>query len=135
MDYFTEKFGFESDDLGKVTDEISRILSMLPEHRFNDSYGGDISSFGKRGEPGGRLILYYNHSGDISGPYVHEEEFPELGLVLLVEQRNTYLDYEPRLRQMTAFEPILLYRSRHLESVGRSEELFDLAKDRSKPKL
>jgi hypothetical protein len=134
MDYFAEKFGFESDDLNKVTKEIARVLHMASQHKFSDSYGGDISSFGKRGEQGGRLILYYNHSGDISGPYIHEEDFPELGFILLIEQQNNYTDYEPKLRQMTSFKPILLYRSQRLESRGKSEVLFDLVKAPSKPK-
>lgn len=135
MDYFTEKFEFESDDLSKVTEEIAHALHMIPQRKFNDSYGGDISSFGKRGEQGGRLILYYNHSGDISGPYVHEEEFPDLSLILLIEQQNNYTDYEPKLRQMASFKPILLYRSQRLESSGKTEVLFDLVTAPSKSML
>ena len=45
MDLFTEKFGFESEDLGGVTETLSDALNLKPEHRFSDGYGGDISSF------------------------------------------------------------------------------------------
>lgn len=132
MDYFTEEFGFESDDLELVAEELARVLNMRPEHRFSDSFGGDISSFGKRGAPGGRLILYYNHSRDTSGPYVNEGNFPEFGLILNIEQEGDYVDYEPMLHQMVGHMPILIERRRWLESKGKREILFDLGKARSK---
>ena len=65
--YHLEKFGFECADLGFVTDELSSALDLEAEHRFNDAYGGDISFFDERGTLGGRLILYANQNGDISG--------------------------------------------------------------------
>jgi hypothetical protein len=131
MIYFTEKFGFEADEFDAVTNELKRVLNMLPEHRFNDSYGGDISLFEIDKMPDGHLILYHNHSGDASGPYVNEEDFPELGLVLLIEQQGEYVDYEPRLKRMEKFKPILLHRSQYEVESKRNEVKFDLAKERS----
>jgi len=37
MDLFTDKFGFESEDLDAVTTELSRVLEMPSELRFNES--------------------------------------------------------------------------------------------------
>jgi len=132
MDYFTEKFGFKSDDFDGMTKELEHVLNMIPEHRFSDSYGGDISLFEKDSASDGSLVLYHNHSGDASGPYVNEEEFPELGLILKIEQQGEYVDYEPKLNRMENFKPILLYRSRYESESKRKEIKFDLAKERAK---
>jgi len=129
MNIFFDKYGFESGDLNAVTTALSQVLKLTAEVKFNDSYGSDISSFGKRDGMGGRLVLYHNHTADITGPIVHEDDFPELGLILRIEQRDKHIDYEPKLRRMDRFKPILLYRSQRLESKGKSEVLFDLAKD------
>lgn len=132
MDIFFDKYGFEIDDLNVVTEALSQVLKLTAKVKFSDSYGSDISSFGKRGTMGGRLVLYHNHTADLTGPIVHEDDFPELGLILRIEQQDKHIDYEPKLRRMERFKPILLYRSQWLESKGKSEVLFDLAKERLK---
>jgi hypothetical protein len=132
MDIFFDKYGFESDNFDAVTKALSQVLKLTAEVKFNDSYGGDISSFGKRDAMGGRLVLYHNHTADITGPIVHEDDFPELGLILRIEQRDKHI--ETKLRRMEGFKPILLYRSQRLESKGKSEVLFDSAKERAKRK-
>jgi hypothetical protein len=134
MDLFSETVGFESEDLAKVTVAIANALELKPEHRFSDSYGGDISSFEDPNAPDAEFTLYYNHVGDITGPYMHEEDFPELGLILSIEQEGHYVDYEPKLKRMEKFKAILLHRSRYDTESKKNEVLFDLAKKRSKSK-
>lgn len=130
MNFFTDRYGFESDDLDSVTEELASALKMMPEHRFNDALGGDISSFGRRGARGGRLILYRNYTADITGPIIHEEDFPELGLILLIEQRDQYVDYDQKLQKMKKAIPILLHKSRYDGEIRKDDVLFDLAKER-----
>jgi hypothetical protein len=120
--------------LGLVTEELEKALSMKAERRFNDSFGGDISSFGKGEAPGGRLILYHNHSGDISGSYIHQKNFLELGLILSIEQEGDYVDYEPKLRRMDNVKPIPLRREKYDTASEKDEILFDLAAERPKSK-
>jgi hypothetical protein len=134
MEYFSDDYGFESDDIDLVTEELEKALGMRAEHRFNDSFGGDISSFGKRGTLGGRLNLYHNHSGDISGSYIHQEGFPELGLILSIEQEGHYVDYEPKLRRMDKAKPILLRREKYDTVSEKDEILFDLATEHPRSK-
>jgi len=135
MLFFTDKFGFKSDDLDAITSELSRVLNQPPRLQFNDSLGGDYSAFGKTEEPGGRKRVYHNHFHDGIEPDIQEEDFPELGLILLIEhevQRQVdYVDYEPVLRKMKNFEPVLLYRDRLDESTGKDEVLFDLTKKKN----
>jgi hypothetical protein len=133
MEMFTDKFGFENDDLNAVTAELSQVLDMPVELRFNDAYGGDFIAFGHSGEHGGRLKLYSNHIIYGGESDILEEKFPELGLVLLIEQRNNYVDYEPDLRKMQKFKPILLYRERYETESQALEVIFDLARERSGP--
>lgn len=83
---------------------------------------------------GGRLILYANHTGDIAGSYVHEEDFPEFGLILSIEQEGEYVDYEPKLLRMEKYRPILFHRSRYETETKKGEILFDLANEQSKQK-
>ena len=87
MILYTEVFGFESDDLSAVTEELSRAIGMPPEPHFYEGFGGDYFAFGDADEPGGGLSLYHNHFHDGLEPDIQEEDFPELGLILLVEQR------------------------------------------------
>lgn len=134
MDLFTEKFGFESGDIDTVTEELARALDMKPDLRFYEGYGGDYTSFRDPDRPGAHMSLYLNNHMEVDGPTTHEEDHPELGLILLIEQEGDYVDYEPKLRRMEKFAPILIHRRRRLESKGKKEVLFDLAKDRSKPK-
>ncbi len=96
MDLFSEKYGFESNDLDSVTKELARILDMTPEPHFYEGYGGDYTAFGDIYEPGGHLLLYPNHHEEVDGPTTHEGDFVELGLILLIEQRNEHIDYEPK---------------------------------------
>lgn len=123
----TEKFGFESDDLAAVTAAISRALEVPARPRFYEGFGGDFSSFGKYKEAGGVLSLYRNHFHDGEDRVVQEESFPELGLILLVEQRGEYKNYEPILAKMDTFKPILLLRRRYDDETREKEILFDLA--------
>ena len=134
MDLFTETYGFESDDLDAVTKELARVLKMTPETHFYEGYGGDYTSFGDRYKPGGDISLYPNHHAEVDGPTTHEEDFPEMGLILLIQQRKQYVSYEPKFQQMELFNPILLHRSRYETETKKNEILFDLAKERSKPK-
>ena len=133
MIFYTEKFGFSTDDLDAVTAELSRVLEKPAKPRFGDSRGGDYSAFGKYDEPGGGLSLYHNHFHDGIEPDIQEEDFPELGLILLIEhaiERDAdYVDYEPVLKEMRTFEPVLLYRSRYPDGADKAEVLFDLAKE------
>lgn len=132
MLFFTDKFGFESEDLDAVTTELSQVIEQPVEPHFYEGFGGDYSAFGNSDEPGGGLSLYHNHFHDGIEPDIQEEDFPELGLILLIEhviERETdYVDYKPVLRKMKSFEPILLYRDRFDEVTGKDEVLFDLAK-------
>ena len=136
MIFYTEKFGFKSDDLDAVTAELSRVLERPVEPHSSAERGGDYSAFGDFDEPGGGLSLYHNHFHDGTGPDIQEEDFPELGLILLIahviERETDYVDYEPVLQKMKTFEPILLYRERFDKTTGKDEVLFDLAKDKDR---
>ena len=77
-------------------------------------------------------MLYHNHTADITGQIIHEDDFPELGLILLIEQEGEYVDYESKLNKMERFKPVLLYRSEYPDGVENYDVLFDLAEDRSK---
>ncbi|MCG8545013.1 MAG: hypothetical protein MJE12_12480 [Alphaproteobacteria bacterium] len=129
MDFFTDKFGFKSDDLDAVTAELSRVLDMPVEPHFYEGFGGDYSAFGEHDELGGQLSLYRNRFHNGREREIHEEDFPELGLVLLIEQQGQHVDYVPILQKIQSFKPILLYRDRYLERPDKSEVLFDLAKE------
>jgi len=135
MDMFTEKYGFESDDLDAVTKELARVLGMAAKLHFYEGYGGDYTVFGERGKPGGHMSLYPNNHAEVDGPTTHEEDFPELGLILLIQQQGQYFDYGPKLRKMENLRPILLHRRQLLDSIGKKEVLFDLARDRAKYEL
>lgn len=132
MVIFTDKYGFVSDDLDAVTEELARILDMIPEAHFNEGRGGDYWVFRENDTPDGRLVVYLNHSLDVDGPIIQEDDFLELGVILLIEQRDEYVDYELKLRGMNKYEPILLYRSKYPPDAGQPRVLFDLAKERPK---
>ena len=134
MDLFTEKFGFESDNIDAVTEELARALYMKPERRFYEGYGGDYTLFRDQDKPNGDLVLYLNNHLDVDGPITHEESYPELGLILLIEQEGEYVDYEVKLNKMRQFRPILLYRTKYPEGADNFEVLFDLAEERFKTK-
>ena len=128
MIFYTEKFGFSTDDLDAVTAELSRVLERPVEPHSSEERGGDYSAFGDFDEPGGGLSLYHNHFHDGTGPDIQEEDFSELGLILLIEHAiERDVDYEPVLQKMKTFEPILLYRERFDKTTGKDEILFDLA--------
>lgn len=132
MIFYTDKFGFESDDMEGVTEELGQALGMEAELRWNDSLGGEISAFGERGEKGGRLVLYFNFFHDGIEPELQEEGYPEMELILLVEQQGAYVDYEPKLNKMTRFKPARLHRNRYDDETDKDEDLFDLAKERGR---
>lgn len=132
MDYFTDKFGFESDDIEAVTGELARATKLKAEPHSYEGFGGDYSAFGNSNDHGGQLSLYTNRFHDGIEPDIHEENFPELGLVLLIEQQGEYVDYKPIFKELDGFESILLYRDRYLAATDKSEVVFDLAKEQSK---
>lgn len=130
-DLFSDKYAFESDDLDAVTAEMERVLGMEHASAFYVGFGGVYSVFGAFGAPGGRLRLTVNHDEDEYGhPRVMEEGFPEMGLILLIEQEETYVDYGPKLRRMSGFEPVLLEKRRYTSATKSYEILHDLAKER-----
>ena len=132
MDLFTDLYGFEGDDLDAAGDELERVLGMRKRTRNSDNYGGDYFSFGSRYDPGGILTIYTNHFTVTNDEYIQEDDFPELGLILLIEQRDEYVDHGPTLAKMKGFKPILLYRSEYPADADRRTVLFDLAKEMSK---
>lgn len=133
MIIYTDKFGFESDDMEGVTEELSQVLEIEPDLRWNDSLGGEISVFGEYDQPGGDLTLYFNFFHDGIEPELQENAYPEMELILLVEQEDSYVDYEPKLNKMKKFKAVLMQRRRYEDSVGK-EVLFDLAKKRARKK-
>jgi hypothetical protein len=131
MKIFTDKFGFESDDLEAVTAEVSRAtkLEAVPHHY--EGRGGDYSAFGMLDSSDGKLSLYVNHFHDEIESVIQEKDFPEMGMILKVEQRDNYVDYEPVLRKIQTFKPILLCRRQYDSETRVTDVLFDLAKERS----
>jgi hypothetical protein len=132
MKLFTDKFGFESDDLEAVTTEVSRVTKLEAEPRYYEGRGGDYSAFGKLDSSDGKLSLYVNHFHDETELVIQEKDFPEMGIILKVELRNNYVDYEPALRKIQAYKPVLLFRRQYDSETRVTDVLFDFAKERSK---
>ena len=108
---------------------------MTPRLSRSDARGSDLSVFGDFRKPGGSLELFQNHTSDINSEFpggieriVHEEAYPEMGSILLIEQEGDRVDYAPRLKRLEEFEAILLQRRRYTREPRKREVLFDRAK-------
>ena len=122
MQITTEVFGIKSEDLDAVTEEMAAALSTEANLRYGEGRGGDYSSF--RPEAGGRLILQDNFNG-IEREWT-QKDYKEFGLVVLVQQKDGYFDYEPQLSGMKRFPATLLHRRRYDSETGEKEHLFEL---------
>lgn len=134
MIFHTEAHGFESEDLDAVAQEIGHALSTDPISKHYDGYGGDY--FVLRPAGGGKLQLYDNQSR-MDGEW-HEGDYKEFGLILLIEQRDRYVDYAAKLGEMKIHKPALLYRTELNDNPWVYRKLYELKpgslkEDLSKP--
>ena len=132
MIFYTEVFGIKSEDLDAVTEEVAAALGTEPDLRYGEGRGGDYSAF--RPTEGGRLILQNNFVGfdewDESEDWA-EKDYKEFALIILVEQHESYLDYEPKLASMKRFPATLLYRRQYDDETRERKVDFELKTARS----
>lgn len=129
MIYHTEYYGFESEDLDALTEELTRVLEMTPRLSRSDALGSDLTAFGDEEKPGGSLRLYHNHTHDGVEPIVQRRAHPKMGSILRIVQIGSYVDYAPKLERIEGFETVLLQRRRYDSDTREREILFDLAKE------
>ena len=118
----TEVFGIKSEDLDAVTEEMATVLSTEANLRYGEGRGGDYSAFDP--ETGGSLTLQDNFN-DIEQEWT-QKNYKEFGLIVLVQQKDSYFDYEPQLSGMKRFPATLLHRRRYDSETGEKEHLFEL---------
>ena len=124
----TEFFGIKSEDLDAVTEDVAAALNIEAELRYNEGRGGDYSAFSP--ESGADITLYDNYNG-IDREWTLED-YKEFGLLILIEQRDSYFDYESQLTGMKRFPATLLHRNHYDHETGEDRDLFVLKEARAK---